>query len=115
MWEIRKRRVESLLREKISVIILQGELKDPRLKELVTITEVSVSRDLGAAKVFVSVMGGAKEQKSVVDILNHAAGFVQKTLARKISLRQTPRLNFIRDDSLERGFRITQKLKDIVP
>ena len=47
-------------------IMLAGELKDPRLEGLVTVTEVRVTPDLKQARVFVSVMGNEAEQKSTI-------------------------------------------------
>ena len=113
MQAIRKKKIESLLREKISSIVLMGELKDPRMGELVTVTDVTVASDLRDAKVYVSVMGGQETVKQIITTLNHAAGFIQKLLAQRVRLKFTPRLSFYHDDSIERGFRIDKILKDL--
>ncbi len=112
MQEIRKRKVESLLHEILGNILVSGEIKDPRLEQLVTVTSVSVANDLKGARVFISVLGSEKTQEKVVAALNHASGFIQKLMGPKLKLRYTPRLAFIYDDSLERGFGIGQTLKD---
>ena len=57
MPEIRLRRIESLLRSEISSMILTGQIKDPRIEPLTTITEVKITKDLGHAKVWVSRFG----------------------------------------------------------
>jgi len=49
-----------------------------------------------------------------VDALNHAAGYIQMVLSKRISLRVFPRLHFLRDDSMENGFRIAKKLRDVM-
>ena len=113
MAELRLRRLESLLREEICSLIFKGEIKDPRVEALTTVTAVEVSKDLGHAKVFVSRFGERKDLQASVDALNHAAGHIQSVLAKRISLRAFPHLSFILDDSIERGVRITQKLRDI--
>lgn len=113
MKEIRRRRVESLIQEEIASMVLMNEIKDPRIDRLLSVTDVTVSRDYQYAKVYVSLMGERKE--SVLEALNHAAGFIQKTLGRRIRLRSTPKLTFLFDESIERGFRITQTLKEISP
>ncbi|HUV06810.1 MAG TPA: 30S ribosome-binding factor RbfA [Spirochaetia bacterium] len=113
MQEIRKKKIESLLREKISAMVLMGELKDPRINELVTVMDVSIAKDLRDAKIYVSIMGVEETKKQILETLNHAAGFVQKLLGRRIRLRYTPRLTFFRDDSIEKGFRIDRLLKDL--
>lgn len=94
-------------------MILKGEIKDPRVESLTTVTDVEVSKDMGHAKVFVSRYGERKDLESSVKALNHAAGFIQGVLARRISLRIFPHLTFILDDSIERGARITKTLREL--
>jgi ribosome-binding factor A len=113
MPELRLKRLESLLREKIGSMIVMGEIKDPRVERLTTITEVSLSRDMGHAKVYVSRYGEAETLNECVEGLNHAAGFIQGVLAKRISLRVFPKLKFMVDDSIARGFRIAAKLREI--
>jgi ribosome-binding factor A len=114
MAEIRLRRIESLLRSEICSMLLTGEIKDPRIESMTTVTEVKVTRDLGHAKVWVSRFGDRTAVSGSVEALNHAAGYIQGVLAKRISLRTFPRLTFHRDDSMENGFRIAQKLRDIM-
>ena len=114
MAEVRLRRIESVLREEICSMIFQGEIKDPRVERLTTVTEVNVSRDLGHAKVWVSRFGDRAAVAESVDALNHAAGFIQSVLAKRISLRIFPKLTFLLDDSMENGFRIAKKLRDVM-
>ena len=95
-------------------MIFSGEIKDPRVEQLTTVTEVKVSRDLGHAKVWVSRFGDRAAVAESVDALNHAAGFIQGVLSKRISLRTFPRLTFLLDDSMENGFRIAKKLRDVM-
>jgi ribosome-binding factor A len=111
--ELRLKRIESLLRQEICSMIFMGEIKDPRLEKLTTVTGVELSKDLSHAKIYVSRFGERKALEASVEALNRAAGFIQGTLARRISLRTFPRLAFILDDSIEKGFRITKKLREI--
>ena len=60
-------RVNQLLKEEISHL-LQRELKDPRLG-FVTVTEVEVSKDLRAGKVYVSVLGTEEAWRSSLQAL----------------------------------------------
>ena len=57
MREIRLKRVESLLKEKISEIIIKNELKDPRLEGCITISRIQVAKDFKLAKVYISYLG----------------------------------------------------------
>jgi ribosome-binding factor A len=94
-------------------MIARGEIKDPRIEPLTTITEVSLSKDKAHAKVWVSRFGSRDALAESVAALNHAAGYIQGVLAKRISLRIFPRLTFLRDDAMENGFRIAQKLREI--
>ena len=112
MSEIRIRKVESLLLEEISNIILKEDLKDPRISKLLSITEIKVSKDLGFAKVYVSYYGEKKTFVTIVDTLNHASGFIRGLLGRRIRLKTIPQLHFILDESIEKGFNLIQKMKE---
>lgn len=112
MAELRRRRIESLLQRELAAMIQRGEIKDPRVESLTTVTAVEVTKDIAHAKVWVSRFGERERLAAGVDALNHAAGYIQGVLARRIPLRSFPRLRFVLDDSMERGFRIAQKLRD---
>ena len=101
----RTERINSQLREEISDL-LHRSLKDPRIAGLVTITEVDVSPDLARAKVYVSVLGTEEEKRSTFEALAAAAHFVQRELRKRLTIRRTPELIFLQDDSMERGARI---------
>ena len=62
-------RVAEVVREVASETIL-FQLRDPRVKG-VTVTRAEVSADLQHAKVFVSIMGTAAEQKLTMHGLRH--------------------------------------------
>src|SRR5207248_5013506 len=104
-------RVNQLVKEEIS-IILQRELKDPRLG-FVTVTEVDTSNDLRQAKVFVSVLGGDDQWKASMAALTSARGFIRNWLRQHLDLRVTPELVFLPDRSMEHAARIQALLKDI--
>ena len=106
----RTERLNELLRAEISDL-LRRELKDPRISGLITITEVDVSPDLWRANVFVSVMGSDEEKTSTFRALDAAAHFIQRELRRRLTIRRTPELTFVPDDSLERGARIQALLE----
>lgn len=97
----RARRVGELLQRELAQLI-QEELKDPRVR-LVTVSHVGVSADLRQAKVYVTILAEDKDIQEQLKILNKAAGFLQHGLSQRIKLRVVPRLQFIYDDSIERG------------
>ncbi len=96
-------KVADLLKKEIALLI-QGEVRDPRVG-MASVTGVKVSRDLAHASVYVTLLGKntSEEIQEGIDALNKAAGFLRSLLAKSISLRTTPKLNFIYDDSLARG------------
>jgi len=105
-------RVGSLLRDELTNVILRGT-KDPRIDTLVSITELEVSRDLSLAKVYVSYYGSKEKREEIIRALNHAAGFFQREVAARVRLRFTPHFVFVYDESIERGFRVTETLKKL--
>ena len=97
----RKRRIGEQLQRELAQMI-QQEIKDPRVG-MVTVSAVDVSRDLGHAKVFVTVFDAQADHKETIVALQHAAGFLQFELGKRLSLRHIPKLNFIYDESIVRG------------
>ena len=95
-------RVNSLIRQEISELLLR-QVKDPRLGNLIAITDVSTSPDLRHAKVFVSRIGNEEEKQETLSVLVAASGFFRNELAKRLRLRRIPELSFQRDDSIERG------------
>ena len=71
------------------------------------------SGDLGYAKVYVSSFMDDKQTEKGVKGLGSAAGFIQTTLSKKLSLRQFPKLNFVMDKSIKEGFEMVKKLEEL--
>jgi ribosome-binding factor A len=92
-------------------IMVAGELKDPRIAALVTVTEVRVTPDLKHARVFVSVVGNEAEQKSTIRGLAAAVGFIRYELTERLHLRRAPEIHFTLDHSEEYGQRIDELLR----
>jgi ribosome-binding factor A len=108
---LRLQRVRELLKEEVSHILMR-EMKDPRLG-FVTVTDVDVSADLRHARVYVSVLGSKEEREATMEVLEHAAGFVRRTLGERIRLRYIPELVFVYDETAEKAARIEQLLASI--
>ena len=106
----RTERVNELLRERLSELVLR-DLKDPRINGLVTITEVEVSADLRAARVYVSVLGEQGVKETTLAGLRSASGFLHRGL-EGLSLRHVPTLAFFADDSMERADRLLRLIDD---
>ena len=108
---VRRERISDQIQDEISRLLLR-ELRDPRIG-FVTITGASVSPDLRTARVFVSVLGAPEIREDSLRALNSAAGFLRRGLFKRLRLRYSPVLEFVLDDSLDRGERIERLLNDI--
>jgi ribosome-binding factor A len=109
-WHTQRLREE--LHKEIGLIIA-GELRDPRIPDVVTITEVRLAPDCRNATVFVSLMGDAAMKKEAVAALNHAAPFLQHVVAARIVMKFVPKLYFKLDKSLEESDHLNELLKEI--
>lgn len=107
----RPERVADLLREEISQIV-GYEMEDPRVTA-VTVTEVRVSENLRAARVYVTVAGDEEEHRLALKALRHAAPFVRKQLGLSLNLPRTPEIHFVRDKVEEQGERVDELLDKI--
>jgi len=93
--------------KKEMAVILQREIKDPRLHTMITVSDVEVSRDLSHAKVFVTFFG--MDDSKVEDnlkILNEASGFIRSLIGKRIQTRIVPHIRFAFDQSLNEGIRM---------
>jgi ribosome-binding factor A len=106
----RMRRVNEAVREVVSARIAEG-LRDPRIG-FVTVTAVETSPDLRQARVYVSVLGSEDERSATLAGLESAHGVIQQALATELRMKRTPTLQFVFDESIDRGMRITELLDD---
>ena len=113
MSDFRLLRVESLVREEVSLLISNGAIKDPRVSSFLTITQTKVAKDISHAKIYISSFEGEKKLQQGVDGLNHAAGFIQREVGKKLQTRLTPRLTFIKDSSIKDGFEMNKKIEEL--
>lgn len=91
--------------------IIRTELKDPRLSELTSVTDVHVTEDLKFAKVFISVYG---DTKATLDALHSAKGFIRREIGKRIKMRIIPELIFEKDDSIEKGIYMSSLINRVI-
>ena len=111
MGQLRIEKIQELMKQEISKIILQ-ELKDPRIG-FVTVTQVEVSRDLSLAKVYISIMGSEEQIEGSWKGLQSSLGFMRREVGHRIRLRITPELRFVLDKSLDYSDHIQKLLLQI--
>ncbi len=135
MDEIRHKKLEEQLAEEIGRLIISGDVKDPRVGPFVSVTRVEAARDLSFAKVYISSFdslidrssagadaAGAPDSREAeqyarldeaAEGLNHASGFIQAQIGRKLKLRLTPKLRFVADKGIKEGFEMNEKIKGL--
>ncbi len=111
MNQARAERVGQMMQQELGGMI-QTEVKDPRVG-FVSITHIDVSRDLGWAKVFVSVLGPPEGALNSLEGLKSAASFLRGEVARRLGLRHAPQLDFRLDTSIVDSLRIQRLMKSL--
>ena len=109
----RAERVGDLIRQELSELLLRA-VKDPRVG-MVTITGVTVSPDLRAARIYVVSRAGEGVEDQTLEGLRAARGFLRGELGRRLRLRNIPDLAFVHDQSLDRAMRISSLLRELHP
>ncbi len=107
----RKQRVAEQLQEEISLLLVK-ELKDPRIGSI-TITGVDITPDFSQAWVYFSMLGTEEDKIHSTEGLQSAAGYIRKTLGKRLRIKKLPELNFKYDNSLDQGDRIETLLAEV--
>lgn len=109
-------RLGEQLREELALLLIRGEVADPRL-QTVSLHAVRVTHDLSHARVFWSFLlpgeDSAANRTRTQRALDRAAPFLRGRLAKDLQIRQMPALEFLFDVSLETGRRIDGLLHDL--
>ena len=87
-------------------------LKDPRVRGLISITRVDTTPDLRYSKIYISVLDEEK-QKDALRGLKSAGGWLRRELGSSLQLRYTPELVFELDESITRGAHISEMLHEL--
>ncbi len=103
-------RVADQIQRELAELIAR-ELRDPRIG-MVTLSGVEVSPDYAHAKVYFTVIGSDAELAARG--LNAAAGHLHNLLFKRLSIHTVPRLHFVHDESVARGFELDQLIKRAV-
>lgn len=106
----RTQRIGEQIRRELADLIVR-DLRDPRIG-MVTISDVDVSPDLAHAKVFFTVIGAPPDEAAAG--LNAAAGHLHNVLFKRLQMRTVPRLQFVHDASVARGFEIDRLIDQAV-
>ncbi len=106
-------RLESRILQSIGLLIVQREIKNPKISTLVSPTRVSLSPDNSTCTVYISsILDEAKTMESI-EGLNQSRGFIQKKIGAIIKTKKTPKLNFVPDESEKQREEIDKLLEKI--
>ena len=97
----RTNQASQLIQEAVAKLILT-EVRDPRLPKMLTISYVTVSPNLGHARLYLTALGGDEDANKGAIILNHAAPYLRTKLAKSLKMRTTPQLYFLVDENQSR-------------
>lgn len=78
----------------------------------VSVSDVEITRDMAHAKVFVTALQSERAQEAMKG-LKELTPEIRHELSRSVKMRHTPELHFHYDDSVDRGERIDNLLRDL--
>ncbi|WP_423363113.1 30S ribosome-binding factor RbfA [Mycoplasma sp. P36-A1] len=104
-------RLNHIIQREVSQII-QQEMKDTKVG-FVTITDVNLTNDLSLATIYVNFLGADSRNEAGLAVLNKSKGFIKTLLSKRLTIRKVPELQFKIDDSMEKGRKIDNILKQI--
>ena len=107
----RAKRLESLLKNEISLILAQ-KINDIRIG-FISITHIKISKDNKHAYVYYSQIGTEEEKEKNKKGLASATKFIHAELSRIIRYMPVPKLHFRFDDSIEKGTDVLNKLSEL--
>lgn len=102
-------RVSAQLRRELGTLVHEA-VREHGLPS-VSVSDVEVTRDLAHAKVFVTALQ-QERSKEAVKALKELAPQIRFQLGRAVKMRHVPELHFHYDDSVDRGERIGNLLRD---
>src|SRR5262245_10158912 len=107
----RVERIQEQVREEVSQM-LATEVRDPGVG-LVTVTRAKVTGDLSLARIYWTIIGSPDERKKTAKALERATPFVRHVLSERLTLRRSPEVKFIFDESVAAQDRIEQIIQEI--
>jgi ribosome-binding factor A len=107
----RQLRVGEALRHALAQVLTRNEIRDPDLDGVsVTVTQVKPSPDMRYATVYCEPLGG-QNAKEIVAALNRHKGFLRGEMGHLITMKFTPELRFVEDESFAEAQKIENILK----
>lgn len=80
---------------------------------MISVYDVEVSKDFQQAKVYVSILGNEEKKKKSFEFLQQNKNIIQQHVAKTVVMKHTPKLQFILDNSIERGNRVLSIIEEL--
>lgn len=106
-------RINGEVQKELSQII-RNEIKDPRIHPMTSVMAVEVAPDLKTCKAYISVLGTDEEKADSIRGLKSAEGYIRRTLAKNVNLRNTPEIRFLLDESIEYGVHMSGLIDQVI-
>ncbi|MES2393711.1 MAG: 30S ribosome-binding factor RbfA [Acidobacteriota bacterium] len=101
-------RVASTFAEEITAM-LEGELSDPRIAPC-HVTEVVLNPGGKSCRVFIAVVGTAKEEEDTLAGLMTARGYIRTEIRDRMGVRHVPELTF----AIDRSEKINARMDELL-
>ena len=108
----RVQRISHSITRVIADALLRSEVSDPRVHPLITIYRTNLSNDLRRATVYITGDISKRSMRRSLIGLNSAAGYLQVYISKQLRIRNTPRLRFVHDKSIQEGFEVVNALEN---
>ena len=105
-------RVSAQLRRELGTLVHQA-VREHGLAST-SVSDVEITRDMAHAKVFVTALQPERSLEAVKG-LKAVAPETRYRLSQAVKMRHTPELHFHYDDSVDKGLRIDELLRDNPP
>ena len=96
MNEIKRKKLEKDIIRTLSLLIVSGKVKDPRVG-MVSMHRAEIANDLSEVKIFITAYVDNNERRRLMKGLNSAAPFMTSVVSKNLRMRRTPRIKFIWD------------------
>jgi ribosome-binding factor A len=107
----RPNRMADLIRKEVASYLQKGA-KDPRIG-FVTVTQVTMTKDLQIARIYYTAYGSDKEKAETTEGLHESVKEIRQHLGKQLHTRYTPKLEFFVDEGLEHSYKIQSLLGSI--
>ncbi len=112
MSQARARRISEEIK-KIVAKTIREDIKDPRVSNLATVTNVETTRDLRYTTIYISVFGNDEQKNETIDGLKRAKGFIRRVIGEALNIRYTPEPIFKLDSSLEYAMSMSKLIDEV--